>query len=176
MSVFHRILAVVLALAFLAAGIITIVEIVGAAVGHHGHVLLAYERPSRWLHGQPWTAHWVIAGLIVAGVIGLLLLITGLKPRKAGLLVMHSDLEGVTLAVPRRSLARAVSRVAGDVDGVSGARTEISSRQARVRTVTHLRDTAGLTQNVQSAVAGFLDGLGLERTPAVRVSLEQEER
>lgn len=176
MNPLHRILSVVLAVVFLTAGIVTVVEIIGAAVGHRGPVVFAYTRPGRWLDGQPWTAHWVIAGLIVSAVVGLLLLSTAVKPRRPGLLVLHSDVNGVTIGAPRRSVARAISRVAGDVDGISGAIAELGSRTATVSATTHLRDTTGLADQVQKTVTVFLGGLGLERTPQVRVSLDQRER
>ncbi len=176
MSPLHRILSVFLAVVFLAAGIVTVVEIIGAAVGHRGPVVLPYARPGRWLNGQPWTAHWVIAGLIVFVVVGLLLLITAVKPRRPGLLVLHADVDGVTVGAPRRSVARAISRVAGDVDGISGATADLGSRTAAVSAATHLRDTTGLAEQVQEAVTAFLGGLGLERPPQVRVSLDQRER
>ena len=176
MPLFNRVLAVLLALAFLVLGIVTIVEIVARAVGHAGHVLIPYARPARWLDGQAWTAHWVIAGLIVLAALGLILLVSQLKPRQPGLLVLHSDVDGVTVATPRKSLSRAMSRIAGDVDGISSARADLGARTAKVTAVTHLRDTTGLADTVQSTVSTWLTGLGLERTPTVRVSLDQKER
>ena len=176
MPLFNRALSVLLALVFLLLGIVTIVEIVGRWVGHTGHVLVPYARPARWLNGQAWTAHWVIAGLIVLAALGLVLLISQLKPRRPGLLVLHSDVDGVTVAAPRRSLARAMTRIAGDVDGISSARAELGSRTARVVATTHLRDTTGLAETVESTVTTWLGGLGLKRTPTVKVALNQKER
>ena len=176
MPLANRVLAVVLAIVFLLLGIVTVVEIVGRAVGHSGQVLVPYARPARWLDGQAWTAHWVIAGLIVLAVLGLILLVSQLKPRKPGLLVLHSDVNGVTVATPRKSLSRAMSRIAGDVDGISAARAELGSRTAKVTAVTHLRDTTGLADTVESTVSTWLSGLGLERTPMVKVALNQKER
>lgn len=177
MPVVNRVLSVLLALAFLVLGVVVVVEIIANAVGHHGHALVAYQRPGRWLHGNAWDTRQVIAGLIVVGVIGLLLLLSQLKPRSPGLLVLHSDVENVTVAMPRRSLSRAISRVAdAQVAGVSAATTQLGTRSVAVTAVTHLRDTTGLADQVQTAVSSFLDGLGLERTPAVRVSLDQRER
>lgn len=176
MSITNRVLSVLLALAFLVLGIVTVVEIVGRAVGHAGHVLIPYARPARWLDGQTWTAHWVEAGLIVLAVLGLVLLISQLKPRTPGLLVLHSDVDGVDVAVPRASLAKAMTRVAGDVDGISAAKATLKPRTASVAVTSHLHDTTGLADRVESTVSSWLGDLGLERTPSVRVSLDQKER
>lgn len=177
MRVLDRVLAVLLALAFAVVGVLVIIDVVAAAFGHSGaDAPVPYERPDRWLHGHTWSATPVVVGLIVVAVLGLLLLVTELRPRTPGLLALHSDAEGVTIGAPRRGLARAMSRVAAQVDGIGGATAALGTRSATVRVTTHLRDITGLSDQIQEAVTGWLAGLGLERTPKVKVSVNQKER
>jgi hypothetical protein len=177
MRVFDRIVAVVLALAFVVVGVLVVVDVVAAAFGDSGaKAPIPYERPDRWLHGHTWSATPVVIGLIVLAAIGLILLITELRPRTPGLLTLHSEVDGVTVGAPRRSLSRAMSRVASGVDGISNATTALGTRSAKVLATTHLRDTTGLSDQVCDAVTEWLTGLGLERPPRVKVSLTQKER
>ena len=177
MRVLDRVLAVLLALALGIVGVLLVIDVVAAAFGHSGaRAPIPYERPDRWLHGHTWTATPVIIGLIVVAAIGLLLLVTELRPRTPGLLSLHSDVDGVSVGAPRRSLARAMGRIAGQVDGIGGATATLGTRSATVVATTHLRDTTGLSDQVHEAVTGWLNGLGLERTPKVKVSLTRKER
>lgn len=177
MSPVNRVLSVLLALALLVVGVLVVVDVVAAEFDHGGaRAPIPYQRPSRWLHGHTWTATPVVIGLAVLALLGLILLIGQLKPRRPGLLALHSEVDHVTVGAPRASLSRAMSRVARTVDGVSDADAELRPRTAHVSATTSLRDTAGLAEQVRATVTAWLDGLQLERTPAVRVSIDQRER
>lgn len=177
MNVFKRVLSTLLALAFLVVGVLVVIDVVAAAFGHSGpDAPVPYERPSRWLHGHTWTATPVVIGLAVLALLGLLLLISQLKPRRPGLLTLHTEVDHVSVGAPRASLSRAMSRVAGRVDGITDANADLRPRTAHVSATTSLRDTSGLAEQVQSTVATWLDGLHLERTPTVKVSIDQRER
>lgn len=177
MSVVNRVLSVLLALAFGVVGVLVVVDVVAAAFDHSGaRAPIPYERPSRWLHGHSWTATPVVVGLAVLALLGLILLISQLKPRRPGLLALRTEVDHVSVGAPRSSLSRAMSRVAGSVDGISDANADLRPRVAHVSATTTLRDVTGLAEQVQNTVTTWLDGLHLERTPAVKVSIDQRNR
>ena len=167
-----RVLAVLLAAGLLALGLIVTVEVVLAALGQPAW-LLPYSEVATTLREQTWDA--VLARGIAAGLclLGLLLLLPALRRGKPTALPLTPLTDGVDTRVSRRGLQRTLSAAAGRVDGVRGAKAKVGRRKVKVTTTTRLRDSGDLPQQVDTAVRGELETLGLRRPLAVKVTTKR---
>ena len=175
MNAVNRVLAVVLALALGALGVLVIAEIIHGALDGTGHLLLPYERLARYGRDHTWDSAPVIAISAAVAVLGLLLLLAQLLPRRPGLLTVATDDPAVEAGVERRTLGRAMAAVASDVDGVSGAKARVRGRRATVVATSHLHDTGGLRERVTDHVQTWTDDLGLVAPPRLRLKLRHKE-
>jgi len=178
MKVFDRVLAVVLAVALFAAGVVSALEIGWTAgLGKSGHLLVPYESAREFLRTHTWDAAAVRGICLAAAAVGLLLLAAQLKPRRPGLLAVHAgDDPAVTVGVARRSLSRGLAAAATDVDGISGASAKIGGRRAKVTATSELRDVDGLQPRLQTHLEEWIAGLRLIRPPRLSVHVKQKER
>lgn len=169
----NRVLAVLLALAVVALGVLVPVEITRAAFGKR-HWLLPWETLTTNLTGHSWQSGPVRAVLIGVAAIGLLLLLFQLTPRLSALPLVPLT-AGVEASTTRRSLRQALQRAATEVDGVSSAKAKVGRRRAKITARTELRDAGDLQQQVSEHVAHRLDSLSLARAPKVAVRLRPKE-
>ena len=176
MKLLNRVLSVLLGLALVVLGVVVPVEVVHAALNRSGHLLVPYGPVADFLREHAWSSAPVLAILAAAAVVGLLLVLAQLKPRRPGLLAMDTDDDSVTVGIARRSLGRALGAAASDVDGVTEARGRLRRSRATVVAVSPLRDVSGLEERVRDRVQGSLDDLRLVTPPALKVRLRQEER
>ncbi len=166
-----RMLAVLLAAALLALGVVVTVEIVLAALGQPAWVL-PYSATT--LREQTWDSvltRAVAAGLCALGL--LLLLLPALRRGKPTELPLTPLADGVDTHIARRGLQRTLSDAAGRVDGVRRAKATVGRRKVKVTTTSRLRDTSGLPQQVDTAVRAELETLGLSRPLAVKVTTKR---
>jgi hypothetical protein len=170
----NRVVVVLLALALAAAGVLTAIE-VGLATLGRPPLLLPREQVTNLLQRSRWADAPVTLVLLGVAVLGLVLLVGQLVPRRTRLLPIADPTPGVTAATTRRSLERALRRAATGADGITAASVTATARRVRVRAVTGLRDTTGVHAGVVTAVNEQLDGIGLARRPALSVSLRQKE-
>lgn len=167
-----RVLAVLLAAALLALGIVVTVEIVLAAFGQPAWVL-PYSTVATTLREQTWDS--VLARAVAAGLcaLGLLLLLPALRRGTPTELPLTPLTDGVDTHIARRGLQRTVTAAASRVDGVRRAKAKVGRRQVKVTTTSRLRDTSGLPQQVDTAVRAELETLGLSRPLAVKVTTKR---
>lgn len=175
MRVLDRVLAVVLAALLFVAGALTVLEVAWAAIGKRGQLLAPYETWADYLRTHTWSSGPVVAGCVVVALVGLVLLLEELKPRRPGLLAVHSDDETLTVGLARRSLSRGLATAAADVDGISEASAIIGKRRAAITAVSALRDVTGLQQHVQDQMQAWIDGLNLVSPPRLTVTVKQKE-
>lgn len=169
MRTVDRVLAVVLAVLGFATGIALAVEIGHRAFGGTGHLLVPYEPVASFLRGNAWSSPPVLVIGAVLAVLGLLLLIAELKPRRPGLLVLESGHPDVTAALPRASVARVVEHATSDLPGVDSARATTRGRTIAVTVRTPLARPGDLPAEVEAAATRALGDLRLRRTPTVTV-------
>lgn len=170
MRVIERLLSLLLALALIVGAVVLAVE-VGYALLDKPPALV----PWRGLYERGTTSAWDTAPvrLVAAAVLllGLLLLVGELKPRRPSRLAMRRQTEGVDTAVTRRGLRSTLVRAALEVDGISAATAKVGRRRARVSATSRLGDKAAAAA-LSSAVAGRaqarLDALQLARPPKLR--------
>lgn len=170
MRILERFLSLVFALAVIAGSVVLALE-VGWAVAGREPLLVQWRSAYDLGNDNQWdtaVARTVAAGLVL---LGLVLLFIALKPRRAPRLKLTAGSPGVDAAITRRSLRNTLLTTATRVDGISGAKANVSKRKATVTATSRLgsADTArGLTGELESALRARLDGLQLARTPRLR--------
>lgn len=181
-----RVLSVALALAFVALGVVVLVEVVAALQGADRVVVSQHIVDD--LARRRWDDGVVVAGLAGAAVIGLLAVVTGLWPRPPLLLPSLSrppsedrmvaertdraerSGRADAVAVERRSLERVLGHDLADLDGVTRARTRAGRSRVTVRVDANRRlAPADLDAQVERLVGSQLARSGLTVVPRVRV-------
>ena len=164
----NRVLAVVVALALIALATLVPVEIARAALGRPPW-LVPWEQWRSTLAATTWQDGWVRAVLIGLVVLGLLLLLAQLKPRRPTTLALQQLTADVAAGTTRRSLQQSLSHAATAVDGVARASAKAGRRRVTVTATPRLRDTTGLEEQVRRSVTTRLDGLQLAQAPKLTV-------
>jgi hypothetical protein len=173
LHIVNRLIAVVLSLAVVVAAVLFAAEVVRWAV----------DSPP-WIpwHGWGDTLLDVRAGdpavllasvaAVVAGLLLLLLELTPRRPHDLATAPLGDDVETVTT---RRGLRSAAQTAARSISGVRSADVDVRRRSVRVTARTKGRGMKHeIGDSVRDAVAATLDDLELERTPKVRVSVQEE--
>ncbi|MFL6182025.1 MAG: DUF6286 domain-containing protein [Actinomycetes bacterium] len=170
-----RIVSAVLALALLVGSLVAVVEIVAAALDRPP-VMVPYPDWTDWLRTHSWNDWIVKAALGGLVVLGLLLLVLGLRRGKPAALPLRSRTDGVDVTASRRSVQKSVAAAAARTTGVTGASASVSRRTARVDARTAARSEPGIREEVESVVRGRLDSLGTKRRLRARVDLSTKDR
>ncbi len=170
MALLNRLLATLLGLVLLVAGVVALIEIVAATGGSH-NVIVPY---THWWH-DALDAHWSTRGVrliaLVALVAGAALLLVELRPRGPRDLPLRSRGEGLETAVERRAVEKTLRAAALEVDGVGACAARIRRGRATLQIRTdELRD-ADLEERVTTAATERLDGFGLQEPLPLRISL-----
>ena len=172
MTVVNRVLATLLALALLLGGLLTVVEVVLAALGRPPW-LVPHPDWTSWLTDQDLGSTIVRAALIGAVVLGLVLLVLALRRGRPGALPLPARVESVRTTASRRGIERTLRAAATRPDGVRDARVKARRRTVRVKAATALRDPGDLQSQVTQAVTQRLDELGLSGTLRPRVTVSK---
>lgn len=172
MHVLNRVLATLLALALFLGGLLAVVEIVLAALDRPSW-LLPHQQWAQTLTGQSFAGGIVRAVLIGLVVLGLLLLIIGLRRGKPGAIALPARTDGVSVTASRRGLERSLATSARRADGVRSARARVGRRTVKVKATTAVR-SGDLQQPVTTAVTGRLAELGLTGVLRPRVTVSPE--
>ncbi len=176
MAVFDRLAAVLLGLFLFVLGILVPAEIVHSAVlTRSGELILPWQTLTRFFTGHDWSTSPVLALSTVTALLGLLLLLVELKRRRPGLLTLTTDDVNLTAGTTRRSVQRALAARAADVDGISGASAKVGRGRASVTATTGQRDPGDLQARLTDQLTGWLDDLGLVKSPRLRVRLTSRE-
>ena len=172
MHVVNRVLATLLALALFLGGLLAIVEIVLAALDRPSW-LVPHEQWAESLTGESFAGGIVRAVLIGLVVIGLLLLLVGLRRGKPGSIPLPARTDGVHVTASRRGLERSLATSARRTDGVRSARAKVGRRAVKVKATTAVR-SGDLQQPVTAAITERLEELGLTGVLRPRVTVSQE--
>ncbi len=178
MRTLDRVLTVLLGVAGLLLGVLVVVEVVAAALGRPA-VVLPYGPVAGWLRENPWSATAVIAIAVGLLVLGLLLLLAELKPRRRTDIVLTGHDPVVTTTLSTRSLGHLLETAATATPGVERASARARARRARLSVHVPVRDSAEVTRIGREAEANAraaLEELQLRRTPKLRVRTRQEAR
>src|SRR6188472_2868464 len=137
MPVLRRLLALVVAIALVAAGVFVIVEVVAAWFGS-GPVLMSESATTTW-RTTAWDDDAVIWTAVIVGLIGVLCLVAALWRDTPT--TVPSRLDDVELE--RRPLEQVLRRELEAVDGVAGANVKVRRTRTTARVDTNrMLDTA----------------------------------
>ncbi len=170
----NRIVATLLALVILAVAVVTFVEIVLASLGKSPWVL-DHTAIAQDLHQRTWQDGFVRVMAVPVAVLGLLLLLVGIKRSAPSDVPLDSDVDGVTFSVARKSLERFIGGIAGAEPGVDSATASAGRGRVGVRASTTLQDPGDLEERVKSAVIGRLEALRPAQPLKASVSIDRRE-
>lgn len=173
MVVLRRLLALVLAAALLVAAVIGLVEIVAAALGQSAWIVPGQDWVNR-LRSYRWDDGVVRLALSGVLLLGLLLLLTGLRRGRPAELALTSTEPGVTVTASRHSVERTLAAAARSIPGITSASVSSRRRGVRVDAWTRIRD-ADLRDRVGAAVGERIDALALSRPPRLTVRVRTKE-
>lgn len=170
----NRLLAALVSLALVVLAALVAVEVVRWFIGE-----------SSWL--VPWRS-WTddlsavraddpafLATAALLAVVGLLLLVFELKPRRPDSLRAAPLLPEVHTVVTRKGVASTAETAARSVNGVTSASGSVRRSRVDVTARTRARgEQAGMRDRVREAVERSLADLELERRPRVRVHVTEE--
>lgn len=170
MRTVNRLIAAVLALGLIAAGLLIVVEIVLAALGL-APLVVPYES---WLDSARRSSYGdrsVIAAALALLVLGLVLIALQLfrRPLSYPLLPKH---DGAEAEIERRSLEQVAARAAREVDGVQKVRCRATTSKLAVSATTGRDETIGLDGRIRAAVENRLLALQPSRNLSVSVKVQ----
>jgi hypothetical protein len=169
--------ASVVALVLLAAGALTAVAAVSRLVS--GTWPAQVTGPAGSLAALTWGSAAVVAATAVAVVLGLVLLVAGLKPggfRTARLRAPSGDPAAETdVVISSAALARLAVAAADRVDGVDRVRASADGRHVRVRVTTPSEQTGPVRDQVVQRVRETLAATGVDPAPRVSATVTTKE-
>ncbi|MDQ1630904.1 MAG: hypothetical protein QOJ32_2326 [Frankiaceae bacterium] len=172
----NRLISVLLAVAIAVAGVLTVIEIVAAALDKEP-VFVKWKGLVDDLSTTEWktAAPRVAAGVLI--VLGLLLLFFALRRGKPATVPLTTSASDVDMTTTRRSLQRSLGSNASDVDGIHDASAKVKRRKIVIKAQT----TAGVPKaeaksRLGDAIQQRLDTLSLaeRRRVVVKVSSPPE--
>jgi Family of unknown function (DUF6286) len=171
MRLVNRPLAFILAAALIAASVVIIAEVIGFAA-HRSPLLVHWSTWYHWARETRWDALVVRVWSAILIVVGALVLILELKPRRVTRLPLRSGDNATDAAVTRRGLAGMLRAAATGVDGISSATVKVRRRRANVTAVSAARGRPAattLTEPVTQTLRRQLDSLDLRHPPRLKV-------
>ncbi|HJY99640.1 MAG TPA: DUF6286 domain-containing protein [Streptosporangiaceae bacterium] len=177
----NRVLAALVSLALIAAGVLLIIEVIADRVSHRP-ALVDWHPAYDWAKRTTWNAGSIRVACAVLILLGLALLIAELKPARVPRLAAEPaqpGAAGIDTAYTRRGLAAAIRSAATGVDGVRGASVKVKRRKITVAATTAPRDKAAarsLRDPILAAARQRLTALKLRREPSVSVRVTPRSR
>lgn len=171
MRLINRLLAALLSLALIAAGVLVAIEVLAQRLGRQPAVL-DWPRLYDWANRTPWQQGSVRVTCIVLMIIGLLLLGAELKRGKPNRLAVRSD--ATDAAYTRRGVATTIRSAVTDVDGINSASVSVSRRKVKVEATTaglQPFTAESLQEPATRAAQQRLDALELSEPPTLAVSI-----
>lgn len=168
---FVRLIAVLLGLVCAAVGVLLAVEVAWAALGPGERFLLVdWPGAQDRLSALTWHGSIVRGAAVVVAVVGLLLVLVGLRARHRDIR-LHDPAPGVTVTTPPRSLARLVGHRTREQDGVASATVTATRTRVRVRVQSEFVEVGDLEERLAEVADQSLRTLPLPHTPSVSVSV-----
>ena len=174
MRLLNRPLALVLALALAATGVIIAIEVIANALNARP-VVVPWDRWQHWAMSTHWNRAVVKVWAVILIVVGALLVLVQVKPRRVSRLKFDGHHDNTDAAVTRKGLATAVRAAVMDVDGIAKAATTASRRRVQVRATASAQDKEAaeeLREPVAQAAQAQLDSLKLAHKIRVRTSVQ----
>ena len=178
MRILNRFLAFILALAVLAVCVVVIVEVIAYAINGE-HLIVDWMSWQRWAERTHFDSTVIKVLSITFIVVGFILLVAELKPRRVTRISLQSDEAATDTAITTRGIAVVAKAATTDIDGITDASASASHRRVSVTATAAERDKAhaqALTAPVTAAVQSHLDSLRMQRHPRVSVRVKPRSR
>ncbi|MGH8908514.1 MAG: DUF6286 domain-containing protein [Egibacteraceae bacterium] len=170
MIVVNRLLGLLLGLGLLTAGVIVVSE---ATLGLTGRASWLIDRTvaSRELAQLSWDDPRALPISVTLLVIGIVLVLAQLKPRRPTTLPLPDSTEHCRCAVERRSVEMRLASVASSDDDVATASARVGRRRAKINArTTHDVPVPEVADRVRAALAEELARLGLSHRLKLRAT------
>jgi hypothetical protein len=135
--------------------------------------------PQRQIATQLRTNHWndipVLTVAAVIAFVGLLLLLAALTRGKRRVVPLEAGDPQVIAGTTRRSLRNAVSDAALQVDGIDHAKVKLSTRKAKIKAHSGLRDVTGLHDRITNTAYTRLAGIAPQKSIKVKTRVAYKE-
>jgi hypothetical protein len=169
--------ATVVALVLLALGVLTAVAAISRLVT--GTWDARVTGPASAVVAQTWGSSVVLTVAVVALVIGLVLVVAGLKPgtyRSAQLSgPAGQEIDQTDYVITNAAIARLAAGQADLVDGVDKVSASADGRRVRLRLTTSSEQTAQIRDRVVQRVTASLTATGLDPAPRVSATVHQKD-
>lgn len=171
MRTVNRLIAAVLALGLIAAGLLSTAEVVLAALGL-APLVVPYESWLDTARGSSYGDRSVIVAAIALVALGLVLIVLQLLRRLPLSYSLSNKHDGAEAQIDRGSLEQVAARAARDVDGVQKARCRATRSRLAVSATTGRDEIIGLDGKIRAAVEDRLQALEPARAMAVAVKVQ----
>jgi hypothetical protein len=177
----NRVLAALLSLAVITAGVLLIIEVIADRASNRPAVV-DWQPAYDWARRTTWNAGSIRVTCAVLILAGLVLLIAELKPSRVSRLAADPDqagAAGIDTAYTRRGLAAAIRSAVTGVDGVRAASVKVKRRKITVAATAAAQGKAAarsLRDPVSAAARQRLTALKLHREPTVAVRVTPRSR
>ncbi len=168
----NRILAALLSLALIVAGVLLIIEVIADRVVHHA-AIIGWKSAYDWAGRTTWNSGGIRVACAILIVAGLVLLIAELKPARMSRLAADPDqasAAGIDAAYTRRGVAATLRSAVTAVDGVRAASVKVRRRKIIITAAAIAEDgtvAQKLREPVSAAARQRLAALRLRRAPKV---------
>ena len=169
----NRLLAALLSLFLIIAGVLLVIEVIADRI-HHRPAIVHWHAFYNWAGRTEWQAGITRFLCIALVVVGLILLIAELKRPRVSRLRLMEEVPGIDTAWTRRGIGTAVTAAVRDVDGVRSVRTKVGRRRITVAATSGAADRAAaeaLREPVTTAAQQRLDGLALRSVPSLSATV-----
>lgn len=171
MRVVVRVLTALLGMALATVGVLVLAELVWAwARPSADGLVMPRQVTAGVLSRTAWSDPPVRIAAAVAGALGLVLLLAGLRARRR-ILRLHDPAPQITATTSPRSLARAVGHRVREQEGIVSATVTASRRRIRVRATANSSAVGTLRETLTELTAEALGELPLRVQPRVAVSV-----
>lgn len=175
MRVANRLIATLLALGVVLAGVLVVVESISGLTGN-GPAVVPWDRWLSDLQARPWAD--IAVRLVAAGaiVLGLLFLLAGVSARDQRLALRSEHHPDVVLTTTARAVARSLRHRGQTVPGVSAVNVRVNRRRAVVRATARLQAPQAVYDGLQRELGATMNGLPLLRPPRLRIRVRGTHR
>ncbi len=166
--------AVLVAIILGAAAVTGIVDVISVATSNRT-LVWPYEQIATQMRQTTWSDAPILFVGIGIAALGLVLLLIAVLPGREGLVPIVCEDTAEALATNRRSLRRALTRAALDVDGAERVDVKVKRRRARLDVSTPLRDPGDLSERVTAAAEQLLRKTSVAAVPTVSARVQHRE-
>ncbi|MFI6483496.1 DUF6286 domain-containing protein [Nonomuraea sp. NPDC050663] len=165
--------AVIVAILLAALGIVVAIEVISSLLGSPAR-LVDYDGVYGWATTTPWSDPMVLIAFGLVAALGLVLLVTALRPGQPRLMPVRTDDPDLIIGIPPKSFARALAHAAEEVPGVRAATASVRGNTVSVTAGTSGWNDAELSETVRQAVQARVAALRPVEPYRVTVTTKEE--